>query len=498
MRPPRVPSSSVQETAQARVVARRNSSADMAVGLAPRRKRSVSQWLSKNVLAGPAFPRRHFDVVLIGAGPTSISALQGLGRGESIAVISGSSTTISPREIVHPKIQAVSVSNNEVPGVVSAYSRASNRRKPLLSSAIVGGLANYWGQQFLRYESGDPWPRDVFGDFATYEAQCAAVEKGFVFTGGSDVLLPATRAGYSARLPRLLVGSIESPASDLMAMRHAFRAQVNRTGAEVFGTRAASLERTQRVWRINLHDGEPITANRVLLAAGVLGTAQLISNSFQDVENARLSDHSPWMVYGFGMRRLFAQRPASSTHHFNAITLEKLEQASSAMFASLYDMGRADLNLLLASTISRTFHIFKSMRAPFGSALLKPVQIWTPLTFDEIDIDLHGGIAREIPNSHTSPRDDRILGEVLDVLRDLGASCLKVTRTLPGDGFHHHNLKIKSKGGGCVPVAAFLRQRTNDSVTCVDASVLPKIGLRPHTLTAMAASLQICSRLAIH
>jgi hypothetical protein len=437
-------------------------------------------------------------VVLIGAGPTSISALQGLGHGESIAVISGSSTSIVPRVIVHPKIQAVSVSNDEAPGVVSVYSRASNHRKPLFSSAMVGGLANYWGQQFLRYESGDPWPRDVFGDFATYEAHCAAVEKAFVFTGGSDVLLPpATPDGYNARLPRLLVGSAESPASDLMAMRYAFRAQVDRTGAEVFGTRAVSLERTQHAWRVNLHDGEPIVANRVVLAAGVLGTAQLISNSFRDVESASLSDHSPWMVYDVGMRRLFAQRPASSKHHFNAITLEKLEQASSAMFASLYDMGIADLNLLLASTIGKTFQIFRSMCAPVGSSLLKPVQIWTPSTFDEIEIDPNGGIAREIPNSHTSPRDDRTLTEALDVLHGLGASHLKITRTRPGDGYHHHNLRIKSTGRSRVPVASFLRQRTNDGVTCVDASVLPRIGLRPHTLTAMAASLKICRSLAL-
>ena len=452
----------------------------------------------KEVHKGLAISERAFDVALIGSGPASIAALQGLRGGASIAVVSGTSRHIVPRASVHPKIQAVSVSSSEMPGVVPAYRRSVGRGRPLFSAASTGGFANYWGQQFLRYECGDPWPREIFDDFAAYLDHCDEVEQGFVLSGGADLAVRAGgQHGYVARVPRLLIGAVQDPASNLKAMRHAFYVQAERTRAQVFDTRANSIESAQGGWRVLLQDEAPIFAKKVILAAGVLGTSQLIGNSFPDIDRLRLSDHAPWMLYSIGLRRLFAERPPGHRHHFNAITLEKLEERVCAAFASLYDMGRADMNLMLASTIGRSFGALRSVRAPVGAGLIKPIQIWTPSTFEDVDIYPRDGTAHEVASPKSTPHDDPQLLEMLNVLRGLGARCLKISRTIPGCGFHYHNLRVAAAGGSEVSVVDYLRERAGDGVVCVDASVLSSIGTRPHTLTAMAASLQISKRLVM-
>ncbi|QGZ54028.1 hypothetical protein [Paraburkholderia acidiphila] len=430
-----------------------------------------------------------FDYVLIGSGPAAVSGLQIINRDRAVAVISGVNRIAVPRESVHPKVQAVSVESREEPGVCVAYTRSESPGKPLFSSAIAGGLANYWGQQFVRYEEHDEWPRYVFENFEAYEKECASIERAFVRSGG-DEIRRFEEAGdqYSIRAPQLLTGCTSHPRSGLMAMRHSLRDEINRTGARLFDDRARSVTRKQGVWEILLESGQSITGKKVILAAGVIGTSELIANSFPDVAEIEFSDHSPWMLYTIGLGKLYRQRPATLRNHFNALTLEKTSNAATQMFASLYDMRQADLNLLLASTLGRTVSLLRGMRAPIGSQLLKPVQIWTPTSFDTIVVDLKKRESRSVSSTPREAGKDDVLAQTVSVLTTLGAKCLKASPTSPGYGFHYHNLQIKAGGGKRDNVAEFLENRCGDSIKCIDASVLRHIGLRPHTLTSMAAA----------
>jgi hypothetical protein len=87
------------------------------------------------------------------------------------------------------------------------------------------------------------------------------------------------------------------------------------------------------------------------------------------------------------------------------------------------------------------------------------------------------------------------LNATVKILTALGGRILKMSRTQPGSGFHYHGLEVMGKNANYTPVANLLKERTGAGVTCVDASMLHKIGCRPHTLTAMASGRRCVSAL---
>ena len=439
---------------------------------------------------------REFDIIVVGSGPAAVAALHGLSGVQRsgvqrIGVVTGDVPSAQPSAQLHPKIQAVVAARGESAGVTEPLAQADRRSKPFFSTAAIGGLANYWGQQFVRFLAGDPWPNDLFDSYSDYEAECETIEALFCVEGGKtlDTRLPLGN-GFGAWTSRLLTGTSDDALAGLLAMRHAYRALEEQMGATGFDTRAHAFEPADGRWRILLEGSEPIFAHRVLLAAGVVGGARLLLRSYRDLSKARFSDHSPWMLYAIGP--LLAARSTPASRHFNAMTIEQVKDDQCAVFASVYDLRRADLNLLLASTVGRTLPLLRGWPAPPGSSLVKPVQIWTPGTGDVIEIDALTKTMMAFPRPSANPKADGSLMAAIDVLRGLGARVLKIGRTEPGFGFHYHALEVKSEGGGPFkPVADLLRERTNGSVAFADASVLKAIGQRPHTLTAMASARRI-------
>lgn len=431
-----------------------------------------------------------FDIILVGAGPAAVAALHAFDGSQRVAVITGATVQRHPSSQLHPKILATSMARNESPGVETLLKREYDVKKPLFTTGVVGGLANYWGQQFLRYASEDPWPREMFQDFFNYEENCDSIEQLFHLEGGEQIRAGIQfDDGYHFRVPRLLMGSREDRLSGLFAMRHVFRRLTTSLGTQVFETRAEALSESGDMWRIHLQTGDTIAAPRIFLAAGVLGNSQILFKTFRDLVSARFSDHSPWMLYTIGLNSLLAERPASAPRHFNAVTIEKFEGNRCFTFASLYDMERADLNLLLASTIGRAFPFFREVPAPPGASFLKPVQVWTSKTVDNMCVDAKTNVVTAISHRHDNDREaDVNLLAIADMLKGLGARVLKVTRTSPGYGFHYHGLSVSFDENKFVHVRDFLDDRTGGAIRCVDSSMLQTIGLRPPSLTAMAAT----------
>ena len=79
--------------------------------------------------------------------------------------------------------------------------------------------------------------------------------------------------GFVYRTPRLVAGSRAHPTSGLLAMREAFAAALGK--AVLFDTRALSIRPGAGLWQVYLANGERIAAPKILLAAGVVGTARL-------------------------------------------------------------------------------------------------------------------------------------------------------------------------------------------------------------------------------
>jgi hypothetical protein len=433
-----------------------------------------------------------FDIVIVGSGPAAVAAIHALDKSQRIAVVAGNAIAGGRTSTVHPKIQAVASARDEAAGVTEPLMRRHGRRKPLYSTAAIGGLANYWGQQFVRFSAGDPWPSQLFGDYQAYASACEAIEGLFHLEGQEELSaeLPAA-ANFRARTPRLLTGVRSDPAAGLAAMREAYWALEKFVEATTFQSRVVSFDQVGNRWCVLLDDGNKIYANRVFLAAGVIGTARLLLRTYPDLSRARFRDCSPWMLYALNLGPLLEQRPLTARHHFNAITIERVDNDRCTLFASIYDMKRADLNLILTSTIGRASTLFRGWQAPPGAAILKPVQVWTPATEDVIEIDALTLTTSMLPRASSRPRSDPDLNSAIEILVSLGARVLKINQTVAGFGFHYHALDLKPKDKPFVSVSDLLRERTGDGIFCVDASILGAVGCRPQTLSAMASARHI-------
>jgi hypothetical protein len=428
-----------------------------------------------------------FDVAIIGSGPAAIAALEALPASKRIAMITGVAPFRAERAQLHPKIQAVALARGEAAGVAEPIPNMSDRAKPLFSTAAIGGLANYWGQQFSRCLTSEPWPHELFSGHADYLNECLAVERLFSISGGQALGLGVEGCGFRFTAPRLLLGARDNPTAGLDAMRGVYQALEKKKAVNSFATRAHSFKNAGASWIVALDDGQSVAARQILLAAGVIGGAHLLLRSFPDLVKVRFRDHTPWMLYTVGLRRLISACPRPVPGHFNAVAFEKTENDRCVTFGSIYDMRHAEFNLLLASVLGRSFRALRDWRAPPGASFVNPVQVWTPLTYNVVEIDARTKIAACAPSGSKSFEADPQLDATIEVLSALGGRVIKTSRTRPGSGFHYHGLEIMANNANYAPAAGLLEERTASGVRFVDASMLQKIGCRPPTLTAMAS-----------
>ncbi len=440
----------------------------------------------------PPAAEDNYDVVVVGSGPAAVAALDALASlkatasGLRVAVLTGAVPSAERRHALHPKIQAVSLDQAEAAGVAERVAAPDPRTRPIFSTAAVGGLANYWGQQFVRWTKHDPWPRDAFADFGAYERTCARVERLFALQGGEAIDPGGFGDGYVLARPRLLAGSAGGGDTGLTAMRLAFAAAAEAAGARVIARRARRIVRAGTRWAAELDDSTRVIAPRILLAAGVIGDGQLMLRSFPDLSALQFTDHTPWLLFTLGATRHLPTRDAG-LRPFNVLTVQRDTPAGCDLFASFYDMRGADLNLLLASTLGRSHPWLRGWPSPPGAGLVTPVQVWTPQTYGRVEIAVVDGASVFTSEAQHIEGPEQEVAELAARLRSLGCRVLRAKRTEPAFGYHYHRLRLRSAAGErWSEVGDLLADRTGGAVTCVDAADLERIGCRPHTLTAMA------------
>ena len=423
-----------------------------------------------------------FDSIIIGAGPCALATLSALPVGQSVAVITGSEPSFLSSGDVHPKIRVESLESGQAPGVAGRVQPSNSKNKALYATAITGGLANYWGQQLIHNEANDPYDTDLFKTYSAYLDECSYIANLFSVTGGTSYHdqshLPD---GFVLREPRLMSGTITDPTAGLSTMQTTIGEAIKNHAC--FQCRAIRISRTDtQMWAVQLSDGSVVTGRKIWLAAGVIGTAQLILNSVNGLRGASFKDHAPYMAYASGLKYLLRGR---SSQHFNAYTLERIEENRCDVFASVYDMSSAELNLVLGSAAGLVFPFLRGVRSPSLASMLQPVQIWTTNSFSKVNLDATG-------THYSSHNDDNAIDDGMKkataAVESLGGKIWHHSRTPAGLGFHYHDLQMTQDNGQMASINKLLQQWSNGEVICTDASILPKIGLRPHTLTAMATA----------
>jgi hypothetical protein len=440
--------------------------------------------------------KKIYDVVLIGAGPAAVAVLSALPERLHVAAVTGSAARSADGNVKVPKIRSVSYERLEAPGIARFLPFAAPAKTGLFDTAAIGGLANYWGQQFVRYAENDPWPRDVFADHASYRHACARIEALFTFSPSAlreDAIVLSH--GYIARTPNLIVGTADSPCCDLLAMRQLFLDLVTARNANFIPLAAVAWEKDGGVLRVHLADGATLITERLFLAAGVVGSLRLALASCPDIKAVALQDYTPYMLHAAGMlkaaeigKKIRLPR-LDGVVHFNSLTVERIAQGRVRLFASIYRLSRAPLSLTLAALGLPP--ILRSVRPPALIDLLTPIQVWTEAS------RMHYRIGRHEKQAELIAEPDAERDAELKTFRrwlSLQGSILHLSTTRPGQGFHYHAGEVSVDGFSFMPVRPCLEERFSGLVTCLDASILREIGCRPHTLTAMAAAWRLTQK----
>jgi hypothetical protein len=437
--------------------------------------------------------RHNVDVVIIGSGPAAVAALSAAPRCARICIVTGAThRPIAQDARVHPKIRAVAYERGEAPGLTDFLPFDSGGRAGLFSTATLGGLANYWGQQFVRYQPGDPWPAEVFHNHGDYERTCSEIEAMFALTQVLENKWNVAALGehYVVRTPRLVVGTGDRPQSSLHAMGRAFLNLAASHNARMIPVRATSLTTDGDGMCVTLSNGERLRGARIIVASGVLGTLRLVMTSCPELTAARFSDHNPYMLYTVGLDGILRVPRTKGYDHFNAITIERIETDCSYLFASVYRMSRASISLLLSAVGMPA--CFRGWQAPRFVDVVKPIQVWTAASTIRYQFKRNSVTA----NRGTAPQTD------VDAALGAFVRCLKAHGVLlrdgapePGGGFHYHAAEVTADGVMFTQLCHYVEGRFEGRAICVDASVLREIGCRPHTLTAMASAHRLSNRI---
>ncbi len=427
-----------------------------------------------------------YDVVLIGAGPAAVAARLAMPDDLKIAIATGASEAAkSVGRSVHPKIDDSARRRRESKGVAHPLVFDGHKNGALYDTASVGGLANYWGQQFLRYDKNDPWPRDIFNSYSNYEADCEKVER--LFTCTQDAGREARQGGdYLQHAPKLLSGSKDDPGAGLSSLRDVFQSMAAGSPDLTVSEAVSTLSVEGELVRLQLSNGEALIARKVILAAGVVGSLRLVMRSCPDLCAARLCDQMPYMLYYLPKPGRLDLRRSGNTGHFNALSLEEIDDDRVRLFASVYRMSQAPLSLTLSALGLPPW--LPNVYPPRAVDAVLPVQVWT--LNSKARYVINRGAPKATLDDAPSPCHDDALNRFMHWLSTEG-HILRRTMTPPGFGFHFHAGAVSASGGAFEELQTFLDARYAGRVICVDGSVLGEVGARPHSLTVMATARRV-------
>ncbi len=436
--------------------------------------------------------KSNFDVVIIGSGPTAIATLLSLDPRLKVAVITGA-VVPDKGASKHPKILTVAKINGEMPGAINYLPFREHTSGELFETSIVGGLANYWGQQFLPYMANDPWPRHLFIDHKDYLDCCDKILKLFILNNlkskNKNITLFSPKCAYRVSKPSLVLGVREDLTAGLDSMRLAFQSVTQGNNVRIFNGAVKRINKVRHLLAVELSNGEIVNSQKIIVTAGVVSSLRLIMRSCNDLKSVRFKDHSPVMLYYFDKRGLFANFDEMLESNFNRLTFEKQEKGNVRLFASLYQLSYAPFGLLLSSVGFPP--LLSNLKIPKIFDFIRPIQVWTRSSY--VQYQMHNDHNTVFETRNYDRSQDVELAEFKKTLQHHGL-ILYQSSTQPGYGFHYHGGQVSFDDNHFTGLAEFMGEYYDNKAACLDASSMDEIGVRPHTLTAMACAYRSAER----
>lgn len=431
-----------------------------------------------------------FDIAIIGSGPSSIAVTMSIGnKSHKIAWITGSANKLNHQsKRTHPKILSTAVEMRETPGINNPINFQGTKSGLLADTAIKGGLTNYWGQQFLRYEIGDNWCHGPFDSYSEYLNVCRKIEDMFTLSNNRSSK-SLHNGDYLIKAPKLLLGSKKDPKSGLFTFRHVVDNLANNHGVTLINNILIKWVFYGTKIKLIFLDGSFLFVKKLILAAGVLGTLRILMRSCPEVRSVKFSDHSPLLLYFASWNDIFGVRN-SNNNHINSVTLERIEHSKIKLFASLYNLKFASLGLMLSNLGLPP--LFASIKLPSHCNFILPIQVWTEQSL--INYEFKHGSLSAIANSCSDKCSDVEFKNFEAFLLESGM-IVHQSITSPGFGFHYHNGKVSLDGEFYQKISNFLENNFGNYISCLDSSLISQISPRPHTLTLMANIYRISNQI---
>ena len=440
---------------------------------------------------------------------------------------------------LHPKLRAEGVRHafqGEAFDVVDQHGRLIVQGR---GSFALGGMANVWGAQLLRYTDRDikevgSWPigaAELDPYYSALEAHIGisgAIDAMAPFLGGTEHLLPPVPMGESARY--LLQAYIRNKTRiplvigrpRLAVLTQAFQGRMpcEYSGTEFFSpaptgvysplvtldvlkshgnitqmTEHKLLSYTECADHVDLEvevlrtsEKIQIRTKHLLLGCGTIQTAKMVLLANQRAGwSLPFLDHPPTLLPIF-IPRCFGRSEPSRLYPVQLIgTLNGLINRDMISFYSLIGMLWSDL----IPDIPLPLNAARSILGSMWSSLMV-AQIWQPSKNGEcnrLTVDQQGKIS--IRYSDIKPYSN--MRELLSSLRLLGGYSLASLSSSPPPswGFHH---------AGTLPMKAIPnlfethvdgRLWNSRRIRIIDGSVLPSLPAKNHSLTIMANSARI-------
>ena len=409
-------------------------------------------------------------------------------------------------------------------------------------SYAAGGLSNNWGAQLVRYTDADlsvagGWPISAaeltpwYDDLERHIGIAGAKDDLYGFLGDAHKLLPplalAPCATYLLRRyascrakgkkmriilgrPRLAVLTIPydgrapyrygetelltTGQDGIYTAKHTLNALRERKRVTLFDRhKLLAFAETAEYVSVELLDIERnekfiVRAKHLLIGCGAVHTARLVLLHHNDTRTSLpFLDHPPTLIPIFFPRMFGSVLPSSS---FPVQLAATLDDPSSRIMISLYYPGstlRSDLLPQTPLPMSSSMRLFKNL---FGGMLV--AQIWEtsrPSPENSLQIDASGSIRiRYAGNEPCSA-----LPALLRAFRPLGGWSLArwADTPLPGWGFHYAACLPMRPRPGRYETHRDGRLWNSRRVRVIDASVLPSLPAKNHSLTAMANAARI-------
>jgi hypothetical protein len=391
---------------------------------------------------------KFYDIAIVGSGPTACLSAIALRENlkkkikVKVALITGESNNLT-NNCIHPNFI-----NSLKKNIFEKFNFTQNIKFNLVSTGIVGGLANFWGGQLERFCKNDNFIKN-FKSFKEYNFYCDKV---------LEIIKVTEKKKYKKK--RRVVDNYQFNNPNIYKNNKIFSKIITNLIKEKFlekkKERVCKVLFENNYFRLYFEKNKYIYAKKIILASGVLSNSKILLNSTK-ASHSFFRDHYPHFLYFFDYKNYFK----NLTKYKNYLSFKKNKKDKTILFGSLYDLGKFNLNELFFFLFNKELFFFKKIKLGILSRYLRPIQFWTNKMLIQFSMDKNFKLSKKINYNYKND------SEYIKFANILKKNLIIILRGCSFLGFHYHNLNFVMNKK-IYNINNFLKKIYNKNIICDD------------------------------